>query len=72
MADRANHPVLVHCAKGRERTGVLAAVYRITFHGWSAEQAIREAHAHGLIPEEVPRMVAFIREWAARAAAAPR
>jgi protein tyrosine/serine phosphatase len=72
MADRSNHPVLVHCAKGKERTGVLVADYRISFDGWSAEQAIREAHAHGLDPDKVTHMVAFIREWAARAAAAPR
>ena len=40
--DPANQPVFVHCVGGKHRTGVMTAVYRMTQHAWSAEQAFRE------------------------------
>jgi tyrosine-protein phosphatase SIW14 len=40
--DPANHPVFVHCAGGRHRTGAMSAIYRITRDGWSADQAYLE------------------------------
>jgi protein tyrosine/serine phosphatase len=40
--DPANHPVFVHCAGGRHRTGAMSAIYRITHDGWSADQAYLE------------------------------
>jgi protein tyrosine phosphatase (PTP) superfamily phosphohydrolase (DUF442 family) len=40
--DPAKWPVYVHCKGGRHRTGALAAVYRITHDGWSADLAFRE------------------------------
>jgi tyrosine-protein phosphatase SIW14 len=40
--DPANHPVYVHCAGGRHRTGVMTAVYRMTRDGWTADQAFKE------------------------------
>lgn len=35
-------PVLVHCQHGADRTGTMAAIYRIAVQGWSKEEAIRE------------------------------
>jgi protein tyrosine/serine phosphatase len=40
--DPSNGPVYVHCKGGRHRTGALAAVYRITHDGWTADQAFKE------------------------------
>jgi len=40
--DPASQPVYVHCKEGRHRTGVMTAVYRMTAHGWNADQAFRE------------------------------
>ncbi len=40
--DPQNHPILIHCAAGRHRTGYLCALYRIERQGWSVEQAIEE------------------------------
>lgn len=44
MSDPANYPrpVLIHCMSGIERTGVLAALYRIEKQGWSKDLAIAE------------------------------
>jgi protein tyrosine/serine phosphatase len=40
-------PVFVHCAQGRDRTGLEIAVYRIVVQNWSREEAIDELYAHG-------------------------
>jgi tyrosine-protein phosphatase SIW14 len=40
------HPVLIHCQAGIHRTGFFAALYRIQFNGWSAEQSIEEMESH--------------------------
>ena len=35
-------PVLIHCFAGIHRTGSLVAVYRMKYHGWSADEAVDE------------------------------
>ena len=35
-------PVLIHCMHGADRTGVVAAVYRMAVQGWSREAAMKE------------------------------
>lgn len=37
--------VYVHCRRGAERTGVMVATFRMTEHGWTAEQALEEMEA---------------------------
>jgi protein tyrosine/serine phosphatase len=43
----ANYPILVHCHAGLHRTGVMIAVYRMEYHGWTPHQAIQEMKANG-------------------------
>jgi protein-tyrosine phosphatase len=50
MDDESNYPVLIHCRAGLHRTGVLAAVYRMEYQGWSPAEAFRELKAHGFGP----------------------
>lgn len=40
--DPANHPLLVHCERGVDRTGVLSYLYRIHRQDWSEQDARRE------------------------------
>jgi tyrosine-protein phosphatase SIW14 len=47
MDDPATYPVLLHCRAGLHRTGIMAAIYRMEYQGWSHEQAIAEMKAHG-------------------------
>lgn len=42
MADPDNHPVFLHCYTGGDRAGLLAAAYRVTYCGWSKEEARAE------------------------------
>jgi protein tyrosine phosphatase (PTP) superfamily phosphohydrolase (DUF442 family) len=47
MDDPASYPVLIHCKAGLHRTGVLTALWRMEYQGWSREAAFREMKAHG-------------------------
>jgi protein tyrosine/serine phosphatase len=42
VTDKASQPVLVHCAQGSDRTGMMVAIYRIVVQGWSKEDALKE------------------------------
>jgi protein tyrosine phosphatase (PTP) superfamily phosphohydrolase (DUF442 family) len=42
VEDERNWPIVIHCQGGVHRTGLLAALYRIQYQGWSPKQAIRE------------------------------
>lgn len=45
--DPANHPVLFHCKAGLHRTGLLTAIYRMEYEGWTVADAVRELRANG-------------------------
>jgi protein tyrosine/serine phosphatase len=47
MDNPANYPVLIHCKAGLHRTGVMVAVYRMEYDGWSPEAALAELKANG-------------------------
>lgn len=45
--DPANLPILLHCKAGLHRTGLLTAIYRIEYEGWTKAEALRELRANG-------------------------
>jgi len=45
--DPERQPVFFHCQHGADRTGTMAAVYRIAIEGWSKEDAIEEMKKGG-------------------------
>jgi protein tyrosine/serine phosphatase len=47
MDNEDSYPVLIHCKAGLHRTGVMAAIYRMEYDGWSRNDAMRELKAHG-------------------------
>ena len=47
MDDPQSYPVLLHCKAGLHRTGVMSAIYRMEYDGWSREDAMRELKSHG-------------------------
>lgn len=48
VCDREDaYPILLHCKAGLHRTGLLSAVYRMEYQGWSRLTAFRELRAHG-------------------------
>lgn len=42
QAAEAKGPVLMHCKHGSDRTGLMAAMYRVVVQGWSKEDALSE------------------------------
>ncbi len=47
MDDENSYPVLIHCKAGLHRTGVMSAIYRMEYDGWSRADAMRELRSHG-------------------------
>jgi tyrosine-protein phosphatase SIW14 len=47
LDDPAVYPVLIHCRAGLHRTGVMTAIYRMEYQGWSREHAIAELKENG-------------------------
>jgi protein tyrosine/serine phosphatase len=48
--DHKNAPIFVHCSNGRDRTGMLIAVYRVIVEKWQPKVAYQEACDYGLYP----------------------
>jgi protein tyrosine/serine phosphatase len=44
-------PAFVHCLHGRDRTGLMMAVYRLIAEGWTAEKAYKEMVDCGFDPD---------------------
>ena len=66
IRDPQNAPVHMHCASGRDRTGMMAALARYAIDGWPMERALEEArlYRHGKdLPE---KRVTWLRDWASR------
>lgn len=42
VSDPKNQPFYLHCHAGRDRTGALAAIYRMSHDGWNADKAYAE------------------------------
>jgi protein tyrosine phosphatase (PTP) superfamily phosphohydrolase (DUF442 family) len=51
VTDSAGRPAFVHCHHGRDRTGVMVALYRVEVSGWSGDDAVHEAEERGLRPQ---------------------
>jgi protein-tyrosine phosphatase len=47
MDNHETYPALIHCKAGLHRTGVIVAVYRMEYDGWTPHQAMRELKANG-------------------------
>jgi protein tyrosine phosphatase (PTP) superfamily phosphohydrolase (DUF442 family) len=47
VLDSTARPVFMHCAHGKDRTGAMAAIYRIEVSGWTPGRAIAEMDSMG-------------------------
>jgi protein tyrosine/serine phosphatase len=47
LANPSLRPVFIHCAHGRDRTGLVVALYRIYYEGWKSADAYAEWQSFG-------------------------
>ncbi len=47
LEDSRMHPVFVHCLHGKDRTGIMVAIYRIIDQEWSVQEAYKEMEECG-------------------------
>jgi protein tyrosine phosphatase (PTP) superfamily phosphohydrolase (DUF442 family) len=50
VTDPTRQPVLVHCRRGADRTGMMVAIYRVYAQGWTEEAALAELPRFGYSP----------------------
>ena len=47
VMDTALHPVFIHCRKGKDRTGIIIAVFRVRHQNWAVQPAYEELESFG-------------------------
>ena len=65
LLDPAKRPVYFHCAHGKDRTGTMAALYRIEVDGWTPAEAIEEMQHFGY-HDNYKDLVEFVRGYKPR------
>lgn len=63
MDDPEVYPVLIHCKAGLHRTGILAAVYRMEYQGWTVSEAHEELKAHGFGDRACTSANEYVRQY---------
>lgn len=64
MADPANHPVLVHCGAGAQRTGAVVVLYRHLVQGKKISDVYPEAFEFGHDPGKDYALPTYLADWA--------
>ena len=65
ITNPAHWPVHIHCAQGKDRTGLMAALTRYAVDGWPLERALEEARLYSG-KSLVKKHVAWLRDWAGK------
>jgi tyrosine-protein phosphatase SIW14 len=65
VADSTQRPVFIHCRHGKDRTGAMAAIYRIAACGWTKEEAVDEMQAFGF-SDHYRTLMRYVRAFADR------
>ena len=67
--DTTLYPMFIHCHAGKDRTGAMAAIYRVHACGWSKEDAMDEMAGFGF-SSRYKRLRGFVRDYPMPAVAA--
>lgn len=71
VTDSTNDPVFIHCRRGKDRTGVMSALYRIEACGWTAGEAVEEMRAFGF-SGHYRRLLRFVHSYSPQSSASAR
>jgi len=58
-----NLPVYVHCWQGKDRTGIMTALYRVKNYGWNFDQAYSEMKKKGYHSFFYPKQKEFLYNY---------
>lgn len=61
-----NLPVFVHCDHGKDRTGIMTALYRVIFYKWDFDQAYSEMKKYGYHSVLFPEQKYFLSDFTER------
>ena len=61
--------IYVHCQQGRDRTGVMVALYRVAVDHWCADSAVAEMNAYHYHHFFFPKLEAYVENFPQRLAA---
>ena len=61
MHNPGNQPVLIHCLGGKDRTGMLSAIYKIRYLGSNSENAYREMLMYGYHEKDYPEVLQAVK-----------
>ena len=70
LLDPARRPVYFHCLHGKDRTGTMAAIWRVEVDGWTNEEAIAEMKRLGF-RSWYRDLEEFVRDYRPRGFRAP-
>ena len=42
FSDKKNFPILLHCRRGKDRTGIMTALFRLYYQNWSEKEVFKE------------------------------
>ena len=62
MSDPEAQPILIHCAAGAQRTGVIVLLYRHIIQGQDLARAYPESFQYKHKPDEWP-LLAYVAQW---------
>ncbi|MBK9294735.1 MAG: tyrosine-protein phosphatase [Oligoflexia bacterium] len=62
LLNEQNHPVFLHCRQGKDRTGLIFALFRVEVQGWKPWRAYKEWLELGFAQKALRRMDTYFRE----------
>lgn len=65
LGDDPDGKIFVHCRLGADRTGVMVALYRITFDHWNTAQALAEMYAFHYHHMWLPHLQRYVESFPA-------
>lgn len=63
IENQQNHPVMYHCLGGKDRTGIVTAIYSLKNSDIKFEEVHKEMLMYGYNEEEFPHLAEFAKHW---------